>query len=143
MNSIKYLALVIAYVFVSIPVSANEELFQTLDDVNQAFAQAILRGDIDHLVNDYTDDACVIAPSTPKACGKEAIRGFWTAVVDSPPKTVVIKTHAVGSSEKLAHATGTLEVTGRDNSKQLSRYVLVLKMVGGLWKLHLDTWTPA
>lgn len=143
MNSIKYLSVIIAWLFVSIPVSANETLLQTLDEVNQAFAQAILRGDVDYLVNEYTNDACVIAPSTPKACGKEAIRGFWTAVVNSQPKNVVIETHAVGSLEKLAHAMGTLEVTGADNSKQLSRYVLVLKMINGLWKLHLDTWTPA
>ena len=127
----------------SIAVNANDKLFETVDAANQAFAKAILGGDINHLVGDYTDDGCVIAPSTPKACGEKALTAFWTAVVRSGPLDVKIETHAVGGSGDLAHAIGTLEITGSNNVKQLNRFVLVLKRIRGVWKLHLDTWTPA
>ena len=139
----KNLLAAIVLAITSISVSADEQLFESVDAMNQGFAKAILGGDINHLVGEYTVDACVIAPSTPQACGKEAIRAFWTAVISSVPLDVKIETHAVGSSGDLAHATGTLEVTGANNVKQPSRYVLVLKKIQGVWKLYLDTWTPA
>ena len=139
----KNLLVAIVLASTSITVYADDKLFESLDAANQAFAKAILSGDINHLVGDYADDACVFAPSTPKACGKEAIRAFWTALIASSPIDVKITTHAVGSSGDLAHATGTLEVTGSNNAIQLSRFVLVQKRVQGVWKLYLDMWTPA
>ena len=65
----------------SVVVSASEALFKELDAANQAFAKAIMSGAIDHLVGDHTETACIIAPSTPRTCGKEAIRAFWIAVL--------------------------------------------------------------
>ena len=138
-----YLWVGMVLVGTSIAVSADSKLFETVDAANQAFARAIVSGDINHLVGDYTDDGCVIAPSTPKACGKEALRAFWTAVIESSPVDVKLETHAVDGTGDLAHATGTLEITGANNAKQLSRFVIVLKRIQGVWKLHLDTWTPA
>lgn len=122
---------------------AQSALFDTIDAGNRAFARAIVNGDIDYIVGDYTSDACVIAPSTPNACGPEAIRAFWLAVIASAPKDVQIMTTAAGGDNDLAHATGTLTVTAADETVQTSRFVLVLKKVDGSWKLHLDTWTPS
>jgi len=113
-----------------------------LDGANQAFAKAILDKDIDHLVGDYTEDACVLPPAAPRTCGLEAIRKFWAAVADSSPQNVQIETLAVGSSGDLAHATGVLRITAADGSRSAFNYVLVLKNISGVWKLHLDTWTP-
>ena len=126
----------------NISVVSAEELFDALDGANQVFAQAVLDGDIDHLVGDYTTDACVIAPSTPKMCGLEEIRGFWSNVIASKPKHVKITTEAVGSSGELAFASGLLALTDVEGIEHLNRFVLVLKNVSGTWKLHIDTWTP-
>ncbi len=139
----KNLLVAIVLVSTSITVYADDKLFESLDAANQALAKAILSRDINHLVGDYTNDACVFAPSTPKICGKKAIRAFWTALIESGPLDVKIETHEVGSSGDLAHATGTLEVTGSNNAIQLSRFVLVLKKIQGVWKLYPDMWTPA
>ena len=125
-----------------LPTSALGDLMGELDGANQAFARAILDKDIDHLVGDYTSDACVLAPSAPRICGLDAIREFWTSVANSDPQDVNIETMAVGSSGELAHATGVLTITGADGSIAAFNFVLVLRNVGGLWKLHLDTWTP-
>lgn len=127
---------------IAAPAAGDEALFGEIDAANRAFAKAIVAGDVDHLVGDYTEDACVIAPSTPRTCGTEAIRAFWTGVVASAPRDVRITTLAADGEGALAHATGTLEITDADGGVHLNQFVLVLKRVDGTWKLHLDTWTP-
>jgi ketosteroid isomerase-like protein len=127
----------------SFTLAANDDLFQELDDINQAFAKAILDKDIDSIVNSYTDDACVIAPTTPRTCGKTDIRAFWVAVAASDPKDVKIEVLAVGASADLAYATGTLMITDTTDLVTKSNFVLVFKQISETWKLHLDTWTPA
>lgn len=126
-----------------IPVSAMaDSVFEQVDATNKAFAKAIVAGDIDHLVNAYTDDACIIAPQTPLTCGKEAIRPFWSSVIGSKPKDVAIITHHAENEGNLSYATGELIITDAESAVQKSRFVLVLKLINGGWKLKVDSWTP-
>jgi uncharacterized protein (TIGR02246 family) len=121
---------------------AAEDLRKKIDEGNQAFAAALLKGDVDSAVSSYTDSACVIPPSADNACGKEQIKAFWTDVVNSGVKNIKIDTREVGSSGDLAYAVGTLIVTDSTDVDHASRYTLVFKKVAGEWKLHIDTWTP-
>jgi ketosteroid isomerase-like protein len=126
-----------------IPVFTHAQtVLEQLDAANKAFAKAIVAGDIEHLVNDYTDDACIIAPNTPPACGKEAIRSFWTAVLESKPKDVEIVTLKAEQSGNLSYATGDLIITDADSAVHKNRFVAVFKLGDGAWKLHVDSWTP-
>ena len=60
-----------------IPVVAKAEtVLEQLDAANKAFAKAIVAGDIDHLVNDYTDDACMFEFSAGQDSRMDAM---WTA----------------------------------------------------------------
>lgn len=122
---------------------AGEDLHKKIDEGNQAFAAALLEGDVDSAVSSYTDTACVIAPSTDNACGTEQIKAFWTGVVGSGVKNIRIDTREVDSSGDLAYAVGTLVVTDSTGIDHASRYTLVFKKVAGEWKLHIDTWTPS
>ena len=123
-------------------VAKAEAVLEQIDAANKAFAKAIVAGDIDHLVNNYTDDACIIAPQTPLTCWKEAIRPFWTSVVGSKPKNVEIITHNAEKEGNLSYATGELIITDANSAVQKNRFVLVLKLIDGGWKLHVDSWTP-
>ena len=121
---------------------ADDLVFKEVDAANQAFAKAILGGDVGLLVGSYTKDACILAPSTPLTCGAQKIEAFWTAVVDSNPNNVVIETVEVGSEGSLAHAHGRLIITDSSGALHENKFVLVLKKISDEWKLHLDTWTP-
>jgi ketosteroid isomerase-like protein len=126
-----------------VPVVAKAEtVLEQLDAANKAFAKAIVAGDIDHVVNGYTDDACIIAPQVPLTCGKEAIRPFWISVVGSKPKNVEIITHNAEKEGNLSYATGDLIITDADSAVHKSRFVLVFKLIDDGWKLHVDSWTP-
>ncbi|MFT4562411.1 MAG: ketosteroid isomerase-like protein [Gammaproteobacteria bacterium] len=140
---IRTTAIIAVVLSLLVPVTAEAEtVLEQLDAANKAFAKAIVAGDIDYLVNDYTDDACIIAPKAPLICGKEAIRPFWTSVVGSNPKNVELITHIAEKEGNLSYATGELIITDAESAVHKSRFVLVFKLVDGAWKLHVDSWTP-
>jgi len=124
------------------PVSNAASVLEELDAANKAFQKALMAGDVDYLVNDYTDDGCVIAPMGGETCGKELIRAFWENVISTNPKNVEIITEKAGSAGDLAFATGQLLITDAESIVHKSRFALVFRKIGGLWKLRVDSWTP-
>jgi ketosteroid isomerase-like protein len=122
--------------------SKAASVLEELDAANKAFARAVMAGDIDALVNDYTEDGCVIAPMAGETCGKKAIRAFWESVIATRPKNVEIITEKAGGEGRLAFATGQLLITDADSAVQKNRFAVVFKKVGGQWKLRVDSWNP-
>jgi ketosteroid isomerase-like protein len=124
------------------PTSNADSALEELDAANKAFATALMAGDVDSLVNDYTDDGCVIAPMAGETCGKESIRAFWESVIATNPKKVEIITEKAGSEGDLAFATGQLLITDAESAVHKNRFALVFIKVGSLWKLRVDSWNP-
>jgi ketosteroid isomerase-like protein len=124
------------------PTSNAGSALEELDAANKAFAKALMAGDVDSLVDDYTDDGCVIAPLAGETCGKESIRAFWESVIATRPKKVEIITEKAGSEGDLAFATGQLLITDAESAVNKNRFTLVFIKVGGLWKLRVDSWNP-
>ena len=124
------------------PPSHADSALEELDAANKKFAKALMAGDVDSLVNDYTDDGCVIAPMAGETCGKESIRSFWGSVIATNPKKVEIITEKAGSEGGLAFATGQLLITDAESAVHKNRFALVFIKVGGLWKLRVDSWNP-
>jgi len=122
--------------------SSADSILEKLDAANKAFANALMAGDVNSLVNDYTDDGCVIAPMAGEMCGKESIRAFWESVIATNPKKVEIITEKAGSDGDLAFATGQLLITDAESAVHKNRFALVFIKVGGLWKLRVDSWNP-
>jgi len=122
------------------PASNAGSALEELDAANKAFAKALMAGDVDSLVNDYTDDGCIIAPMAGETCGKESIRAFWESVIASNPKKVEIITEKAGSEGDLAFATGQLLITDAESAVHKNRFALVFIKVGGAWKLRVDSW---
>lgn len=124
------------------PVSNAASVLEELAAANKAFEKALMEGDIDYLVNDYTDDGCVIAPMAGETCGKESIRAFWESVISTNPKNVEIITEKAGSEGDLAFATGQLLITDAESKVQKNRFALVFRKIGESWKLRVDSWNP-
>jgi ketosteroid isomerase-like protein len=122
--------------------SKAASVLEELDAANRAFARAVMAGDVDALVNDYTEDGCVIAPMAGETCGKKAIRAFWESVIATKPKNVEIITEKAGSEGRLAFATGQLLITDADSVVHKNRFAVVFKKVEGQWKLRVDSWNP-
>ena len=65
---------------------------QGISDNNRQFEAAIARGDAAGCASVYTDDGKVMAPDTPMITGKDAIRGYWQAILDMGVKGVSLRT---------------------------------------------------
>jgi len=133
-------AFLLSFTFASVSNAAS--VLEELAAANKAFEKALMEGDVEYLVNDYTDDGCVIAPMAGETCGKESIRAFWESVISTNPKNVEIVTEKAGSEGDLAFATGQLLITDADSTVHKNRFTLVFRKIGGLWKLRVDSWNP-
>lgn len=126
----------------SVSESKAASVLEELDAANKAFAISVMAGDIDAIVNDYTDDGCVIAPMAGEACGEKAVRTFWESVIATKPKKVEIVTEKAEGEGRLAFATGKLLITDADSSVHTNRFTVVFRKVGDRWKLRVDSWNP-
>lgn len=122
------------------PASRADATLDALDAANKAFAQDLMAGNLDALVDAYTDDGCVIAPKAGEICGKEGIRAFWESVIATKPKAVEIITEKGGGEGDMAFATGQLVVTDAESAVHKSRFAVVFLKVEGAWKLRVDSW---
>ena len=122
--------------------SKADSVLEELTAANTAFAKALVAGDVEYLVNDYTDDGCIIAPMAGETCGKESIRAFWESVIATHPENVEIITEQAGSEGNLAFATGQLLITDAESAIHKNRFALVFKKTDGQWKLRVDSWNP-
>ena len=122
--------------------SNADSILEEIGATNKAFATALMAGDVDYLVNDYSDDGCIIAPMSGEICGAESIRAFWEGVIATNPQKVEIITQKAGSDGSLAFATGELLITDAESTLHKNRFTLVFKKVGDKWKLRVDSWNP-
>jgi len=141
MSKLAAVATILISIFFA-PVSNAASVLEELAAANKAFEKALMEGDVDYLVNDYTDDGCIIAPMAGETCGRESIRAFWESVISTNPKNVEIITEKAGGVEDLAFATGQLVITDAESTVQKNRFTLVFRKIGGLWKLRVDSWNP-
>ena len=81
----------------------------------------------------------MIAPGTPRACGREAIAAFWSGSRKTT-KGVALDTGSVESAGDLAYEDGTVHLVATDGKESSARYVVVWKRVGGRWLMHRDIW---
>ena len=108
MNTIRTRIIVVVLSILLPVIASAETILEQLDAANNAFTKALVAGDIDYLVNDYTEDACIIAPKAPLTCGKDAIRTFWVSIIGTKPKECSISAKSILHSDRLFDAFGCL-----------------------------------
>jgi uncharacterized protein (TIGR02246 family) len=121
------------------------EARQAINAANARFVEAVKRGDTTTaIVENYTDDAIVMAPGTEAWRGREAVRkGFAGMTVAAPVKQFSLKTDDVIVAGDLAVESGTYEMTvqprGGREAKDKGKYVVVWRRQGdGSWKIVRD-----
>lgn len=103
---------------------------------------AMNRGDIDAVVEHYTEDAVLIFPSEPIIQGRANIRSYWESV-SSTDRAAQLQTLLITCVGDLACEVGQYEVTtsgeqsagNRLNGKNV---VVWRKQEDGTWRLAVD-----
>jgi uncharacterized protein (TIGR02246 family) len=133
--------------------SGQGALAEARDAATQALAaneaqwnQDYLEKDLDKIMAHYADDSIVMAPGTPAASGKDAIRQLLKAMVDDPAMSLKFSASKieVSKSGDMAFTQGSYTMTMTDpSSKKVitdrGSYVTTYrKQADGSWKAVAD-----
>lgn len=121
----------------------NSDL-DTIKENIAAFSKAYMDGNIDDLVNMYTDDGKIFPNNRKIMEGKTDLLSYWTI-----PEGVKILNHKVTPTEisienDTAYDYGYYEgKTLTKDKKEVTwqgKYIIIWKKVNGEWKIFLDIW---
>ncbi|MFL6449669.1 MAG: YybH family protein [Bryobacteraceae bacterium] len=93
----------------------------------------------------YTAEARILPPGAEIITGRQAIRDFWSNLVQSANATsAVLKSVEVmpagDSVVEIGRATLTVEPQGQPAAHVDVKYVVYWKQETGRWKWHIDIW---
>ncbi len=106
--------------------------------------------DVDKIVSYWTNDAVVIEPGQPAVTGKQAIRAYVTASLNTPGFKIhwVSREPIFSPDGKMAYMPGTDEMTvpgpkGAPMALHLQGYSIWRKEADGQWRCTVDIATEA
>jgi len=114
--------------------------------VNNLFnTEVIGKRNIQALDDVYTSDATILPPGAPQIAGREAIKNFWSNLVDSAhaQSAVLTSEQLIPSGDGLVEigpATLTVRPPGQAEAQMEVKYVVYWKQEDGNWKWHVDIW---
>ena len=93
----------------------------------------------------YTDDARILPPGAPMVSGREAVKQFWAALVESAnAKSAVLSSVDVMPAGdgvvEIGKATLTVEPPGQSPAQMEVKYVVYWRQENGRWKWPVDIW---
>lgn len=130
-------------------VAASADVAAIFDEKNTVFEQAMLAGDVEGMMADYTPDAVLQPPMMPANSGTESIRELFAGMVaDGAPASfdIVGDDVSVAESGELAYETGHYTAAGQINGETWEtqgKYLAVWeKDADGEWKTAALSWSP-
>jgi ketosteroid isomerase-like protein len=93
----------------------------------------------------YTSDAHILPPGAPLISGREAIKKFWSDLIQSVNATsaVLSSVDVMPTSEgpvEIGRAILTIHPDGQAESLLEVKYVVFWRQENGRWKWHVDIW---
>ena len=109
---------------------------------NQAFMDAVARGDGASMGQLYTEEGQALPPNSEIVQGEEAIGSFWQAVIDQGLKQAVLETVEIEDRGDTAFEVGKYTLLGAEGQIiDSGKFLVVWKNEGGRWQLHRDMWS--
>ncbi len=93
----------------------------------------------------YTSDARILPPGALMISGREAIKKFWSDLIQSVnAKSGILESVDVipagDGLVEIGRATLTVEPQGQPTAQMEVKYVVYWRQEDGRWKWHLDIW---
>ena len=95
----------------------------------------------------YTSDARILPPGAPMISGREAIKKFWSGLIQSANarSAVLASVEVMPAGDgvvELGQATLTLENPDGSTAQMSAKYVVYWRQEDSRWKWHVDIWNP-
>jgi ketosteroid isomerase-like protein len=93
----------------------------------------------------YTRGARILPPGAPMISGRDAIRKFWSEMVQSANATSAVLTsvdimQSGDGAVEIGKAVLTVEPPGQSSAQMEVKYVVYWQQEDGRWKWHVDIW---
>jgi ketosteroid isomerase-like protein len=97
------------------------------------------------LDNIYTRGARILPPGAPMISGRDAIRKFWSDLIQSANarSAVLTSVDIMPAGEgvlEIGNAVLTVEPPGQASAQMDAKYVVYWQQEDGRWKWHVDIW---
>jgi ketosteroid isomerase-like protein len=112
-----------------------------LPKVIDAFLSAIHAGDVDAIVDHYTEDAIVQAPMGAIVRGHQELTAYWKNIAENYPMSNLTYRKIALQEMGADHVSELTEFEGEAGGvKQSGRYCQIWRRQDGSWKLMHDTY---
>ncbi|MBA3254379.1 MAG: DUF4440 domain-containing protein [Burkholderiaceae bacterium] len=149
MNVVKKIALLAAGMlwFAAAPIAMAADDAATIKANTEAWFKAFNAGNADAVAAGYADDAVVMAPGSPPASGKAAIKQLVAKEIAGAKSGGVTlaqgKLNDVGVKGDMAWHAGTYSVMKGGTAVDTGSYMEVLQKKGGKWLIVRDIWNSS
>lgn len=117
----------------------SSEMRAVIKAANDEFMTAFNSGDAAGLAALYTEDGQLMPPNAGSMTGREAVQGFWQAVMDMGVKKAAIITGEVEGHGDTAIEVSRFQLFGEGEQElDQGKFIVVWKQVDGQWRLHRD-----
>ena len=119
--------------------NVSTDLRDAIAGQNEQFMAAVARGDAAGLAALYTEDGQVLPPNAGFVTGRQAVEGFWQAVMAMGVKEAVLEIAEVEGHGDTAIEISTFKLLGEgEQVLDKGKYIVIWKQEDGQWKLHRD-----
>ena len=149
MSLVKKIALLAAGAlwFAAAPIAMAADDSATIKANTEAWFKAFNAGNADAVAASYADDAVVMAPGSPPASGKAAIKQLVAKEIAGAKSGGVTlaqgKLNDVGIKGDMAWHSGTYSVMKGSTAVDTGSYMEVLQKKGGKWLIVRDIWNSS
>jgi uncharacterized protein (TIGR02246 family) len=115
----------------------------TIEATAANWAEAFNRGDVDAIVEMYTDDAQLLPEGSEAIVGSSKIREFFRTMKGANPvQTIRFSNFELFGSDPVITEHSDVEIRDKDGRVELrGKQVLIRVKQNGRWKIHRDIWT--
>jgi uncharacterized protein (TIGR02246 family) len=119
------------------------DLKEEIDKTNAKFIGYLRKGDSAGMATLYTEDACLMPTNSPPIVGKENIKGFWGAAIQTMGvyDAALTTVELIGKGDTVS-TRGDYKLMakpeGQEAGEDVGKYVVLWKKTSEGWKLHWD-----
>ncbi|MDQ4078917.1 MAG: SgcJ/EcaC family oxidoreductase [Chloroflexota bacterium] len=106
---------------------------------NEQFMAAYNRGDAAGVADLYTGDGQLLPPNADIQVGREAVAGYWQAVMEAGIKGVELEIMEVEAWGDIASELSRYRLyNGEGQQLDHGKYIIIWKREDGAWRIHRD-----
>ena len=117
----------------------SSDMRAVIEAANDVFMATFNRGDAAGLAALYTEDGQLMPPNAGFMTGREAVQGFWQAVMDmGVEKAAIITGEVEGFGDTAIEVSRFRLFGGGEQELEQGKFIVIWKKVDGQWRLHRD-----